>query len=493
MRIGTVFGLLLGLWLVGVAQVREVWRYMYTPDEPDLLARLERVVRLQDGSLLLLGWTETSLNGQDALAIRLQPNGTAAWVFQRDGARLDDAFVDALEVRDGQGEALILLGRFTDADGYLQTRLVRLNPDGQMLQEQILPRNPQTHLRPLRLTPRDDGNLDAILAERIANGQSKLTIYRGPHVWDYALRPWGTVLGTSAPLGDVPAFVLGTNATLLNGLDAQIEEVVFGGSYRYGGPARGFDIPLLGTLLGDWTSPDDGFLVVIQSEGGYTGEDIVVMRFRPVLQFYWGYRYTTAQHDDFPETLAVDAAGNAYLLARTHFWSGEPFEQRTLRVLKFSPQGSLQENALLDIGRSPFDLSPLTGIVRVNSAGQRFIAAHLPPYLARLSENGQPLWIRTPSMRFQELFTESDGSLIAAGEWMIFNQSGRLEDLKLAVIKYAPDGDVDGNGCVDDADLLRVLFVFGQSGASLLEDMNGDGVVDDADLLQVLFHFGSGC
>lgn len=46
---------------------------------------------------------------------------------------------------------------------------------------------------------------------------------------------------------------------------------------------------------------------------------------------------------------------------------------------------------------------------------------------------------------------------------------------------------------MDDADLLRVLFVFGQSGASLLEDMSEDGVVDDADLLQVLFHFGSGC
>jgi probable HAF family extracellular repeat protein len=54
-------------------------------------------------------------------------------------------------------------------------------------------------------------------------------------------------------------------------------------------------------------------------------------------------------------------------------------------------------------------------------------------------------------------------------------------------------GDVDGNGCVDDADLLRVLFAFGQSGSGLPEDLNGDGIVDDADLLAVLFRFGSGC
>jgi hypothetical protein len=55
-------------------------------------------------------------------------------------------------------------------------------------------------------------------------------------------------------------------------------------------------------------------------------------------------------------------------------------------------------------------------------------------------------------------------------------------------------GDVDRNGCVDDADLLAVLFAFGQTGSNLGRvDVNCDGVVDDADLLQVLFNFGSGC
>jgi uncharacterized membrane protein len=52
-------------------------------------------------------------------------------------------------------------------------------------------------------------------------------------------------------------------------------------------------------------------------------------------------------------------------------------------------------------------------------------------------------------------------------------------------------GDVDGNGCVDNADLLSVLFAFGGSGSP--EDTNCDGVVDDADLLEVLFNFGNGC
>jgi len=53
------------------------------------------------------------------------------------------------------------------------------------------------------------------------------------------------------------------------------------------------------------------------------------------------------------------------------------------------------------------------------------------------------------------------------------------------------NGDVDGSGCVDDADLLAVLFAFGGTGGA--EDVNCDGSVDDADLLTVLFNFGSGC
>jgi probable HAF family extracellular repeat protein len=53
-------------------------------------------------------------------------------------------------------------------------------------------------------------------------------------------------------------------------------------------------------------------------------------------------------------------------------------------------------------------------------------------------------------------------------------------------------GDVNRDGCVDDADLLQVLFSFGEAGYQHT-DLNWDGIVDDSDLLETLFHFGSGC
>lgn len=56
--------------------------------------------------------------------------------------------------------------------------------------------------------------------------------------------------------------------------------------------------------------------------------------------------------------------------------------------------------------------------------------------------------------------------------------------------EFTVAGDINDDDVIDDADLLQVLFAFGQSGANPA-DVNGDSVVDDADLLMVLFNFGA--
>lgn len=55
-----------------------------------------------------------------------------------------------------------------------------------------------------------------------------------------------------------------------------------------------------------------------------------------------------------------------------------------------------------------------------------------------------------------------------------------------------PPGDTNRDGCVDDSDLLEILFNFGSEEAPWA-DVDNDGIVDDADLLVVLFNFGLGC
>ena len=79
------------------------------------------------------------------------------------------------------------------------------------------------------------------------------------------------------------------------------------------------------------------------------------------------------------------------------------------------------------------------------------------------------------------------------------NRDGIVDDADLLAVlfRFGQSGvyreDVNRDGVVDDADLLGVLFAFGQSSAEPNADLNDDGVVDDADLLEVLFNFGSGC
>jgi serralysin len=77
----------------------------------------------------------------------------------------------------------------------------------------------------------------------------------------------------------------------------------------------------------------------------------------------------------------------------------------------------------------------------------------------------------------------------------VFSGTGSTDDVQRYELRVQtvslPTGDVNGNGCVDDADLLTILFNFG--GTDPRYDLNGDNIIDDADLLTVLFNFGSGC
>ena len=86
------------------------------------------------------------------------------------------------------------------------------------------------------------------------------------------------------------------------------------------------------------------------------------------------------------------------------------------------------------------------------------------------------------------------------GRAVVFQTTAtNLSDLPIGANAYAvmqqvvcvPPGDVNRDGVVDDADLLLVLFDFGQEGSCV--DVTMDGIVDDADLLVVLFNFGMQC
>jgi hypothetical protein len=99
------------------------------------------------------------------------------------------------------------------------------------------------------------------------------------------------------------------------------------------------------------------------------------------------------------------------------------------------------------------------------------------------------------AFRVVTIFDPNTGQYTAAQSGSNYSTRGTLRYDLIEILgeeaSGGPEGDVNGDGCVDDADLLIVLFNFGNAGGQ--GDVNGDNIVDDADLLIVLFNFGAGC
>ncbi|MFN7162030.1 MAG: DVUA0089 family protein [Fimbriimonadales bacterium] len=119
---------------------------------------------------------------------------------------------------------------------------------------------------------------------------------------------------------------------------------------------------------------------------------------------------------------------------------------------------------------------------------------------APVAADGQPIWnptgngraVRCPDgIRANEPLGGWAGATLEAGRYIITLTGAYFVSENGCCVTAG--GDVNLDGCVDDADLLAVLFAFGNTGTFLPEDVTCDGVVDDADLLTVLFAFGQGC
>lgn len=154
--------------------------------------------------------------------------------------------------------------------------------------------------------------------------------------------------------------------------------------------------------------------------------------------------------------------------------------------------------SLISSGGASFELSGWLGgyysqsdscvvsAIFLNDQGQeirRYSFGPLTPAQRNFSKNMFPLATdgivptNSQKVRIQMDFTGGGRSL-----------DGYVDNLYFAIMPLA---DLNGDGCVNDGDLLEVLFAFGQSGVP--QDLDGDGIVSDSDLLIVLFSFGVGC
>lgn len=94
------------------------------------------------------------------------------------------------------------------------------------------------------------------------------------------------------------------------------------------------------------------------------------------------------------------------------------------------------------------------------------------------------VFLQPSQLGYRDLAIRAQGTLFKR----VQNQRMRYPGVSGLNLTLTP-GDVNGDNQIDDADLLEVLFNFGQTGSNPA-DIDSSGIVDDADLLLVLFNFG---
>lgn len=108
--------------------------------------------------------------------------------------------------------------------------------------------------------------------------------------------------------------------------------------------------------------------------------------------------------------------------------------------------------------------------------------------ILKLDRNFRPVWQRW--IRYDDAIlgwsTYWNGHLIIAG-----TNHPRPPLVKLKILPVFSEGDVNGDECIDDADLAKLLEGYGTTNPSL--DLNADGIVDATDLKELLHNFGFGC
>ncbi len=137
------------------------------------------------------------------------------------------------------------------------------------------------------------------------------------------------------------------------------------------------------------------YWVGIQSEGGITGEDVVVLAYNAPAAYALGLSVFLPAHDDYAEDMVLDRRENLHLLVKTVLWRGEPFRTAHPASGNSLASGRPAYRYRTRARRSAYPLWAATPERRRGALCGRVCALLLR---ATLNPSGQPLWRQSVPM-----------------------------------------------------------------------------------------------
>ncbi|NUL82277.1 MAG: hypothetical protein HUU60_06090 [Armatimonadetes bacterium] len=133
-------------------------------------------------------------------------------------------------------------------------------------------------------------------------------------------------------------------------------------------------------------------------------------------------------------------------------------------------------------------LSDARGAVYCIGVGYDGNFANLRQMALKLDRNLRPVWHQWLTVSALVSWSTYDRGHLYI---MSYGSSAPAPLSKYKILPVFSEGDVNGDECIDDADLAKLLEGYGTADPSL--DLNADGIVDGRDLEELLHNFGLGC
>jgi len=209
---------------------------------------------------------------------------------------------------------------------------------------------------------------------------------------------------------------------------------------------------------------------------GLFNSDLILIKYSNEGELLWVFVYDRGGYD-MGRAIRLDRNGDVLVAGVSENQEESIYE---FLILKLSPEG---RPLWILHHPSPYHYdNPYSGAhgLAIDILNNAYVTG--PGLTMKISPSGELIWTTLPC-------GIAGGVAIAISPpESVYPAVYTTGDYTMKIIQ-AP-GDVDGDGCVDDADLLLILMHFGETVYCTSYDLNGDGVVDDADLIIVLFNFG---